>query len=195
MQNKANPWSLFWTFFKIGLFTFGGGYAMIPLIESVCVEQRGWITHEEMMQITVIAESTPGPVAINCATFVGNRRRGFSGALAATAGVVLPSFAVILAISMFLERFLEITVIANAFRGIRIAVSLLILRAGLRMWKKLEKKPLPIGIFGAACVGMLLINIFSWKFSTIWMLLIAGAVGFAACLLSERQGERGGEAE
>ena len=193
MQNKCRLWSLFWTFFKIGLFTFGGGYAMIPLIESICVEKREWITHEEMMRITVIAESTPGPIAVNCATFVGNRQRGFSGALAATVGVSLPSFAVILAVSMFLERFLEITVVANAFRGVRIAVSLLILRAGLRMLTKLEKKALPILIFAAACIAMLLINIFSWEFSTVWMLLIAGSIGFAASLLSERQEERGGE--
>ena len=142
--------SLFGTFFRIGLFTFGGGYAMIPLIEDACVERRGWITHGEMAEITVIAESTPGPVAINCATFVGNRRGGFPGALAATAGVVLPSFLVILGIFFFLENILEITWIANAFRGIRVAVSLLILRAGLRMLRRIEKKPLPLLLFAGA---------------------------------------------
>ena len=185
--------SLFGTFFRIGLFTFGGGYAMIPLIEDACVERRGWITHGEMAEITVIAESTPGPVAINCATFVGNRRGGFPGALAATAGVVLPSFLVILGISFFLENFLEITWIANAFRGIRVAVSLLILRAGLRMLRRIEKKPLPLLLFAGACGAMLLINLFALRFSTVWLLLIAGVLGFAGALVRERQAGKGGE--
>ena len=161
MQNQKPVFSLFWTFFKIGLFTFGGGYAMLPLIESACVDRRGWITHEEMLQITVIAESTPGPVAINCATFVGNRRGGFFGALAATLGVVLPSFLIMLGISLVFRRFVEIPLVANVFRGIKIAVSLLILRAGLRMLRRLEKKVLPLTLFAGACAAMLLINVFS----------------------------------
>ena len=103
--------SLFLTFFKIGLFTFGGGYAMIAVIENICVERKQWITHEDLMNVTVIAESTPGPVAINCATFVGYRQKGLAGALAATLGVVLPSFIIIWLISLFLDRFLEITCI------------------------------------------------------------------------------------
>ena len=98
---------LFLTFAKIGLFTFGGGYAMIAMIEHNCVEKKQWITHDEMMNVTVIAESTPGPIAINCATFTGYKKAGFSGALAATLGMVLPSFAVIYLISMFLDNFLE----------------------------------------------------------------------------------------
>ena len=99
---------LFITYLKIGLFTFGGGYAMIPLIESNCVDKKGWITYEEMMNITVIAESTPGPIAINCATYVGLKKKGTAGAAAATFGVILPSFLIILAISFFLDSFLKI---------------------------------------------------------------------------------------
>lgn len=185
--------TLFGTFFRIGLFTFGGGYAMIPLIEAECVERRSWITHEEMAEITVIAESTPGPVAINCATFVGFRRAGFRGALSATAGVVLPSFLVILGISFFLENFLDIPMIANALRGIRIAVSLLILRAGLRMLLRMEKKPLHLLLFAGACGAVLLINLFALRFSTICLLLIAGALGFAGALIRERGAEKGGD--
>ena len=86
---------LFLTFAKIGFFTFGGGYAMIAMIENICVENKKWITHDEMMNITVIAESTPGPIAINCATFTGYKKAGFAGALAATFGIIVPSFAVI----------------------------------------------------------------------------------------------------
>ena len=104
---------LFFTFAKIGMFTFGGGYAMISFIENNCVEKKKWISHDEMMDITVIAESTPGPIAINCATFVGYKRAGIRGAVIATIGMVVPSFLIILLISMFLENFLEITMIAN----------------------------------------------------------------------------------
>ena len=124
---------LFFTFFKIGLFTFGGGYAMLSLIENACVSKKEWITHDEMMDITVIAESTPGPIAINCATYVGMKKKGIPGALAATLGVVLPSFIIILAISFFLDRFLEIKWVASAFQGIKIAVGILIVDAAVKM--------------------------------------------------------------
>ena len=100
---------LFFTFAKVGLFTFGGGYAMIVLIENNCAEKKQWITHDEMMNITVIAESTPGPIAINCATYVGYKQKGIVGALAATIGMILPSFCIIFAISALLDHFLEIT--------------------------------------------------------------------------------------
>ena len=109
---------LFFTFAKIGMFTFGGGYAMISLIENICVENKKWITHDEMMTVAVIAESTPGPIAINCATYVGYKKGKLQGAIAATLGVVLPSFIIIYLISRFLNHFLEITQVANAFKGI-----------------------------------------------------------------------------
>ena len=129
---------LFLIFFKIGLFTFGGGYAMLGIITENCVEKRKWITGEDMMNITVIAETTPGPVAINAATFVGYRTAGIWGAICATLGVVLPSFIIIYVISMFLESFLEIALIANAFKGIKIAVGFLIVQAGLKLTKQLD---------------------------------------------------------
>ena len=112
------------TFAKIGLFTFGGGYAMIAMIEDCCVERKKWLTHDEMMNVTVIAESTPGPIAINCATFTGYKKAGFLGAVIATLGMVLPSFAVIYVISVFLDNFLEVALIANAFKGIKVAVGI-----------------------------------------------------------------------
>ena len=183
---------LFWTFFRIGAFTFGGGYAMLPLIESECVEKYGWITGEELLRVTVIAESTPGPVAINCATFVGNKKAGFAGALACTFGVVLPSFVIILALSFFLDRFLEIPLIAKAFRGIRIAVAILILRAGLRMLLRMEKKPLPLILFGAAFAAMLAISIFSLPVSTIALLGAAAAVSLSISLAKAWRERKGG---
>ncbi len=167
---------LFITFAKIGLFTFGGGYAMIALIENTCVEKKTWITHDEMMNITVIAESTPGPIAINCATYVGYKQKGFAGALIATVGMILPSFCIIYAISKFLDHFLEIAWIAHAFKGIKIAVGILILDAALKMLKKMQKKPLPRAFILCAFLAMLLINIFSLRISSIILMLTAGLI-------------------
>lgn len=167
---------LFLIFAKIGLFTFGGGYAMISLIENNCVEKKKWITHDEMMNITVIAESTPGPIAINCATYVGYKKVGIIGAIISTLGIVLPSFAVIYLISMFLDNFLEITLIANAFKGIKIAVGFLILDAAITMIKKMPKKILPKTFMVCSFVTMLIINIFSLDFSSIVLMLIAGVI-------------------
>ena len=184
---------LFWTFARIGLFTFGGGYAMIALIEHACVEQKGWITHDEMMDVTVIAESTPGPIAINCATYVGYKQRGLAGAVVATVGMVLPSFCIILLISRYLDNFLEIPWIAHAFWGIKIAVGLLILDAGLKMVKKMQKKPLPRIVMVCALVAMLLINCFALRLSSIALMLIAGAVSLALFLATNKTGRRAAE--
>jgi chromate transporter len=181
-------WNLFLTFFRIGAFTFGGGYAMISVIENICVEKKHWITHEDLVNVTVIAESTPGPVAINCATFVGYKQKGLLGSIAATLGVVLPSFIIIWAISMFLERFLEIAWVASAFRGVRVAVGLLILDVGIRMAKKMPKEPIRIILLIAALVLMVLINLLNWKISTIVLLLCAAAVSLIVFLFHERKG-------
>ena len=129
---------LFLCFAKIGLFTFGGGYAMVALIENACVEEKKWITHDELMNVTVIAESTPGPIAINCATYVGYKQKGFWGAVAATVGVVLPSLIIIYLIALYFNKFLEISLIAHAFKGIKIAVGIIILDAGFNMFKKIN---------------------------------------------------------
>ena len=185
---------LFLTFTKIGLFTFGGGYAMISLIEHACVEQKHWISHDEMMDITVIAESTPGPIAINCATFVGFRQKGFAGALAATLGIVLPSFCIIFAISRFLDDFLAITWIAHAFRGIKIAVGILILDAALKMIKKMPKKPLPKAIMAGAALGMLAIDFLSLHISSIVLMLTGGLISLLVFLL-KKPAMTGGEAK
>ena len=175
---------LFFTFAKIGLFTFGGGYAMISIIEINCVERKQWITHDEMMNMTVIAESTPGPIAINCATFTGYKKAGFLGALAATLGMIVPSFVVIYLISMFLDNFLELTIIANAFKGIKIAVGILILDAAFTMIKKMNKKKLPKTIMICSATIMLCINILPWNFSSISLMLIAAVVSLTIFVLN-----------
>ena len=184
---------LFLTFAKIGLFTFGGGYAMISIIENNCVERKQWITHDEMMDITVIAESTPGPIAVNCATFTGYKKAGFIGALAATLGMIVPSFVILYLISMFLDNFLELTVIAHAFKGIKIAVGLLILDAAVTMIGKMQKKLLPRTIMICSCLAMLCINIFAWNFSSISLMLIAAALSLTVFLLNGKPAPKGGE--
>lgn len=182
--------ALFLTFARIGLFTFGGGYAMLSLIEHVCVVQRQWITHEDLMNVAVIAESTPGPIAINCATFVGYRQKGLPGAVAATLGVVLPSFVIIFLISLYLDRFLEIAWVSHAFKGIRVAVGILIVDVAVRMIGRMTKDALRVAILAGAAAIMLMINIFSWKVSTIALLLAAAAVSLSVFLI---RGSRSGE--
>ena len=183
---------LFYIFARIGLFTFGGGYAMISIIEDICVEHKKWITHEEMMNMTVIAESTPGPIAINCATYVGYKLTGLLGAVVATVGMVLPSFVVIFVISKFLDNFLEIKVIANAFLGIKIAVGILIFDAAISMIKKMKKEILPRVIMISAFLVMMMINIFSWNFSSINLMLIAGVLNLIIFTVQTAPGRKGG---
>ena len=180
---------LFAVFFKIGLFTFGGGYAMLGIITENCVEKRKWITGEDMMNITVIAETTPGPVAINTATFVGYRTAGLLGAVCATLGVVLPSFLIIYAISMFLEQFLEISLIANAFKGIKIAVGFLIVRAGLKLTKQLDKNAMGISLLCLAFGLMLATDLFGLSLSSIVLMVCGAVVGLSVYAL-----KRGGKA-
>ena len=183
---------LFLTFAKIGLFTFGGGYALIALIENTCVEKKQWITQDEMMNVTVIAESTPGPIAINCATFVGYKQKGFAGALAATVGIILPSFCIIYAISRFLDHFLEITWIAHAFQGIKIAVGILILDAAMKMLRKMQKGPMPRAFMACAFTAMLLANLLSVRISSIILMLAAGLISLILFLMKNPAAKGGG---
>ena len=182
---------LFLEFAKIGLFTFGGGYAMLSFIEDTCVEEKGWITHDEMMDITVIAQSTPGPIAINCATYVGYKERGVAGAVAATIGMVLPSFFVILLISAFLDNFLEIAWVAHAFMGIKIAVGILIIDAAIKMMKKMPKDPVSLIILGCAFFAMLAADVFAMRISSITMMLVAGVISLAIFAIKQSGGKAG----
>ena len=178
---------LFFTFAKIGLFTFGGGYAMISLIENICVENKKWITHDEMMTVAVIAESTPGPIAINCATYVGYKKGKLQGAIAATLGMVLPSFIIIYLISRFLNHFLEITWVANAFREIKIAVGILIIDAALKMLKKMKKAPMQISMVCFAVISMVVINLFSLNISSMVLMLAAAVIGIMVFMIKNAE--------
>lgn len=185
---------LFLTFLKIGAFTFGGGYAMISVIENACVEKKQWITHDDMMNITVIAESTPGPVAINCATFVGYKKKGVIGALVATLGVVLPSFVIIFLIAKVLDNFLEYRWIAAAFKGIKLAVGVLILDVGIRMIKQIVSgqtgmKYVQLVLMILSALTMLAINVFALEISSIIVMLACGAVNLVVFLIWGRKSE------
>ena len=185
---------LFLSFAKIGLFTFGGGYAMISLIENDCIEKKKWITHDEMMDVTVIAESTPGPIAINCATYVGYKKGRLPGAIIATLGVVLPSFIIIFLISKFFDRFLEITWAANAFRGIKIAVGILIVDAAVKMLIKMKKEPMPMIMVVCSAVAMILISIFSVNISSMVLMIVSAFIGIAVFIIGShaKKGEKRG---
>lgn len=183
---------LFLTFAKIGAFTFGGGYAMLAIIEEECVEKRKWITSEELATVTVIAESTPGPIVINCATYTGYKCGGVLGALASTIGVTLPSFVIIYLISLFFDNFLEITVVANAFKGIKIAVGILIARAAINLWRKKKEKDLvSYVILILAFMAMFLIEIFAINISTVVLIFTAGLISVLVYLVKKRS-KKGG---
>ena len=186
---------LFLTFARIGAFTFGGGYAMIALIEDACVTKKQWITHEEMMQMIVIAESTPGPIAINCATYVGYKKGKFPGAAAATLGMVMPSFLILYIISLYLDTFLGIRWIASAFKGIRAAVGLLIADAAVRMFRKTKPKGAQLVIMTAAFSVMLLSNLFYLHISSIVIMLCAAVVSLALYAMKKPSAGNGGMAE
>lgn len=177
---------LFLVFFKLGVFTFGGGYAMISLLENECVEKRKWLTSDEFFKIITIAETTPGPIAINSATYIGYTRGKILGSFLATLGVVLPSFAIIYAISFFLDNLLQIPVIEHAFNGIKAGVAVLILFGGINMFRKLNKNVFAYLLCAAALVANLAISVLAINFSTIYLILIGGALGFIAYLIGNK---------
>ena len=181
--------TLFLSFFKIGAFTFGGGYAMLSLLENEFVEKRGWLTKEEFLDMVAIAESTPGPIAINSATFIGYKTAGTLGSASATLGVVLPSFIIIYVISLFLNQFLEIQLVQSAFKGIQACVVYLIGSTGIKLFKQMEKKPLPIFIMTAVLVSMVVLSLLAIKFSSIIYILIAGALGVIAFYCKKPSGK------
>ena len=182
--------SLFWSFFKIGLFTFGGGYAMISLVENEFVEKRKLVTADEFMDMIAVAESTPGPIAINMATNLGYRQGGFLGSLFATIGVILPSFVIMFVISLFLRNLLEYEVVVKAFKGISSAVAVIILFAGIKLAKNFKKNWLFISLFIVAFAVMVLaeIKIINFSYITITLILFGGIMGLIF-LLPKKQEE------
>ena len=190
-MNKIKGYiSLFLTMLKIGLFTFGGGYAMIALLENEFVEKKKWLEKDEFLDVAAIAESTPGPIAINAATYIGYKNTGMIGSMIATLGICIPSFVIIYAISLFLDAFLSLTLVAYAFKGIQICVVYLIISAGLKMLKQMKKTAFNIIIVSITIICMVVFSLFSVKFSTIFYILISGACGVVVYLLGRiKKGE------
>lgn len=189
MKKKKKLFELFLTMLKIGAFTFGGGYAMISLLQNEFVNKKKWMEEEEFLDMVAIAESTPGPIAINSSTYIGNKIGGFIGALVGTVAMVLPSFTIIYIISLFLDKFLSFTLVANAFKGIRACVVFLILSAGLRMFRKLKKTKIGIVILCATVLCMVLLGIFGKSFSSVFYILISAAIGIIIYFATRTKGE------
>lgn len=173
---------IFATFFKIGAFTFGGGYAMIPLIQKETVETHKWITDDDILEIIAIAESTPGPIAINSATFVGYRTCGVLGAAAATLGVVLPSFLIILGISYVLREFQELKAVQYAFNGIRAGVLALLFKA---LWGMYKKSPKGWAAYVVMAGSFLLTAILD--VNVLYVIIGCAVFGLVTALLAERR--------
>ncbi|MCR5491051.1 MAG: chromate transporter [Bacilli bacterium] len=181
---------LFLVFFKIGLFTFGGGYAMIPLIKEEIVEKRQWISNDELIEIIAIAESTPGPIAINVATYIGYKNKKILGSVFSTLGVVLPSLIIIIALSYIYNAFIENQYVQYAFVGIKCAVAILILKAGIDMIIKAEKKLFFILLFLFSAAMMICIELFSWPISSIFLILFGGIAGIVYYAIKNREGKQ-----
>ncbi|MDY0345760.1 MAG: chromate transporter [Bacilli bacterium] len=176
MRNKFLE--VFLTFLKIGATTFGGGYAMIPLIRNDIVDKKRWLSDDELTEILAIAESTPGPIAINVATYTGYKIKGFWGSVLATLGVVLPSFFIIFGISILYAFVKDNQIIAAAFMGIKAAVALLILTAGLRMFKKMKKTWYSVPLMIIIMSALIVFDLLAINFSSVYLILIGATLGF-----------------
>jgi chromate transporter len=176
--------TLFLTMLKIGLFTFGGGYAMIALLENEFVSRKKWIEKDEFLDMVAIAESTPGPIAINSATYLGYKILGVTGSLTATIAVCIPSFFIIYVISIFFDAFLSLTLVSYAFKGIQVCVIYLIFSAGIKLLKGIKKTAFNISIICIVIASMVFTTLFAIKFSTVYYILIAGMVGIFAYFIN-----------
>ena len=180
MENRMKKlFKLFFIMLKIGLFTFGGGYAMIALLENEFVSRRRWMQTDEFADMVAIAESTPGPIAINAATYIGYQQNGVPGSAAATLGVCIPSFVIIFLISLFFDAFQQIKWVAAAFRGIQIGVVVLILSAGLKMLWHMQKTIYNVVCAGLTMTCLVLCSLFGINFSSVFYILIGAAIGLS----------------
>lgn len=190
MKKKNDLFEMFLTLLKIGLFTFGGGYAMLALLESELVSKKKWMEKDEFLDMVAIAESTPGPIAINSATYVGYKKGGVLGSAIATTAICIPSFVIIYVISLFLDAFLTFELVGYAFRGIQACVVYLIISAGVKMLKGLKKTPMSVAILCVVTVLMVAFSLLAIDFSTIIFIIISGCIGLAAYFI-RRMNENG----
>lgn len=192
-MKKENPFKLllqlFLAFFKVGLLTFGGGYAMIPIIQREVVEKRKWIPGGEILDILAISESTPGPIAINTATYVGFRVMGFWGSFFATLGLIIPSFGIIFVISLFYKQFMTWTVVNAAFKGLKVGVIILLIIAVYKLSKAVKKDLFSIVLFCLTLIGMLVITFFQIPIPSVSIIFIVMGllVGIIATLITRKE--------
>ncbi len=172
---------LYLTFFKIGAFTFGGGYSMMPMIQKEIVEKHKWATDEEVLNYYAVGQCTPGVIAVNTSTFIGYKRRGVLGGFVATAGMITPSLIIIMVIAAFLSNFAHLEFVKHAFAGIRVAVAALVIQAVVKMWKTGVKDAVGVSVFAAAFLVSLIFNV-----SPIYVVIGSVAVGIAISLLRAR---------
>jgi len=176
---------VFWTFFKIGAFTFGGGYAMIPVIQKETVEKHNWITDEDLLEIIAIAEATPGPIAINSATYVGYRTCGILGSVCATLGVALPSFVVILCLSFVLQQFQQLDIVRYAFFGIRAGVLSLLVKS---LWTMFKKIPTNWPAYVVIAASFLLTTVFD--FNVLFVTVGCALFGLITSFYLQKEGKQ-----
>ena len=169
--------NLFLTFFKLGIFAIGGGPTMLTLLQGELVEKKKWLSNDELMEITAIAESTPGPIAINLATYLGYKRGGFFGALFSTLGVVITPFTLMFVISLFLEKFLSFEAVKYAFMGVKVGVVFLLLKVSITLIKNLKKDWFGILLLSTVTIAMVIITILAVKFSAIYFILLGAVLG------------------
>lgn len=174
---------LYCQFFKIGSFNFGGGYAMLTKIEDVCVNKKNWISKEDMMDITVISQSTPGPIFVKSATYIGYKQAGIAGAVAASGGMLTTSFLLVFLISTVFENLLTLPLVRNIFRGIQASVGYLVLSAGLSLRKQMPDKSQPLAIMYSSMLAMLAINILGLKISAAAVMLVCGCIPLSMSLI------------
>lgn len=189
MKKLREMGRLFLIMFKIGLFTFGGGHAMLAFLENEFVSKRGWVGKDEFLDMVVISESTPGPIAINIATYLGYQRAGFLGAVAATVGMCVPSLIVIYVISLFFDAFLSFSLVQHAFRGIQACVVYLVLLMGIKLLKSVKKDIPSIVVLGTVFLCSLIFSLFAVNFSSIFYILICGALGVLLYLIRRMTGK------
>ena len=180
---------------KIGMFTFGGGYAMINILDNEFVVKKKWIDSDEFMDVVTIAESTPGPIAINCSTFIGYKKMGLIGAIVATLGMCIPSFVIIYLISLFFNQFLAFSAVASAFKGIQVCVVFLIFSAGFKMLRKIKKNAFNITVMALTFATMVTFSLFSVSFSSIFYILIFGLIGLLIYTVGYLRDKNQGEEE
>ena len=182
---------LYWTFVKIGCVTFGGGYAMLPILERELVEKRNWTTMDDLRDYFSIGQCTPGIIALNVSTFIGQKRAGIKGAVVATTGFLTGPILIILLIATFLQSFAQLEVIQHAFAGIRVCVCVLIIQAVLRLWKKSVVDGFSLALYLAIFVLNAFSGVLPVKIPAAVLVIVAGVVGIAASTIKNRRAAAG----